>query len=74
MTTRDRLTLAAALAVVLAGSALRPRLRGPRLAAARRSARVVAVSGAAALARLAAAPRALQPARRPARRCSPTPR
>jgi transglutaminase-like putative cysteine protease len=60
MTTRDRLTLAAALAVALASSALRPLYEDlgwllPVLGA------VVAVSGAAALARLASAPRGLQP-------------
>ena len=66
MTTRDRLTLAAALAVALATSALRPVYEDlgwllPVLGA------VVAVSGAAALARLGVAPRGLQPVRR---RCS----
>ena len=60
MTTRDRLTLAAALAVVLATSALRPLYEDlgwvlPVLGA------IVAVSGAAALARTASAPRVLQP-------------
>ena len=60
MSTRDRLTLAAALAVALACSALRPVYEDlgwllPVLGA------VVAVSGAAALARLGSAPRALQP-------------
>ncbi len=60
MTTRDRLTIAAAVAVALASSALRPVYEDlgwllPVLGA------VVAVSGAAALARLAAAPRVLQP-------------
>ena len=60
MTTRDRLTLAAAIAVALASAALRPLYEDlgwllPVLGA------VVAVSGAAALARLASAPRALQP-------------
>ena len=60
MTTRDRLTVAAAIAVVLATSALRPLYEDlgwllPVLGA------VVAVSGAAALARLASAPRGLQP-------------
>jgi hypothetical protein len=61
MTTRDRLTVAAAIAVALATSALRPLTR-TSLAAARLGA-IVAVSGAAALARLAAAPRG---------RCSPS--
>ena len=60
MTTRDRLTIAAAVAVALATSALRPLYEDlgwllPVLGG------IVAVSGAAALARLAAAPRALQP-------------
>ncbi len=60
MTTRDRLTIAAAIAVALATSALRPLYEDlgwllPVLGA------VVAVSGAAALARLASAPRGLQP-------------
>ena len=60
MTTRDRLTIAAAVAVALATSALRPLYEDlgwllPVLGA------VVAVSGAAALARLASAPRSLQP-------------
>ena len=60
MTTRDRLTLAAALAVVLASSALRPVYEDlgwllPVLGG------VVFVSGAAALARAARAPRPLQP-------------
>ena len=60
MTTRDRLTLAAALAVALACAALRPVYEDlgwllPVLGA------IVAVAGAAALARLGAAPRALQP-------------
>lgn len=60
MTTRDRLTIAAAVAVALAVSALRPLYEDlgwllPVLGA------VVAVSGAAALARLASVPRALQP-------------
>jgi transglutaminase-like putative cysteine protease len=60
MTTRDRLTLAAALAVALASSALRPLYEDlgwllPVLGG------IVAVSGAAALGRMAGAPRALQP-------------
>jgi len=60
VTTRDRLTLAAALAVALASAALRPLYEDlgwllPVLGA------VVAVSGVAALARMASAPRALQP-------------
>jgi transglutaminase-like putative cysteine protease len=60
VTTRDRLTIAAALAVALASSALRPVYEDfgwllPVLGA------VVAVSGAAALARLTAAPLVLQP-------------
>ena len=60
MTTRDRLTFAAALAVALASSALRPLYDDlgwllPVLGA------VVAVSGAAALARMAKAPQWLQP-------------
>ena len=60
MTTRDRLTLAAALAVALASAALRPVYEDmgwllPVLGA------VVVVSGTAALARLGRAPRPLQP-------------
>ena len=60
MTTRDRLTLAAALAVALASAALRPVYEDlgwllPVLGG------IVAVSAAAALARLGRAPRVLQP-------------
>ena len=60
MTTRDRLALAAALAVALASSALTPVYQDlgwlPSVLGA-----VVAVSGASALARLANAPRTLLP-------------
>lgn len=60
MSMRDRLTLAAALAVALASAALRPVYEDlgwlmPVLGG------IVAVAGAAALARLAGAPRGLQP-------------
>ena len=60
MTTRDRLTLAAALAVALASSALRPLYEDlgwllPVLGG------IVAVSGTAALSRMAGAPLGLQP-------------
>ncbi len=60
MTTRDRLTLAAALAVALASSALRPLYEDLGWLVQVLGA-IVAVAGAGALARLAQAPRALQP-------------